>query len=536
MSYTRVVILVGLLALSAGCGGDLTRMVPEASAAQPRAASWDPLAASIDTTPLLDALSQVTYKTQGAYSFTALTVGNLVDNAVLDAISLEEQSGAVVVRSSQELDAVGLYIRYDSAAQHMVEVELFEADAVGMSLLVEPGLLALGVAATGGSSLSPEAPLAIIHLATGEETAVRRIAAISQVAATAVRDLDVAYDGGPTATLSWHERHTGDYNLDGEVNISDITPVGFYWQKKVVEGAPDWAEVEVVDGNEDTEINIIDLTPIGQNFRSFITGYNVYRKELASPDEEPTPEDAGWVKVESSIDPSGPSASREGMFNNQKTRLAWTFIDEPAAPGYYAWYVAPTGKPEETPYEGLPGNVAKAGGVPDVGLSFEIQPPASELLNVGQDLYLGIKVENVENLFSANVRFEYNASLVEFVEAVAFYTEGVEHVNLLTDPGSPDPPEENPLFIGADVGESQSGGDFRQVGFNATRKQGEPTVSGDGFLGYVKFHTIADTGGGSATCFRFPQVSTFIYLWGVNYGVPVANPTLGMPQIVNIAE
>ena len=52
----------------------------------------------------------------------------------------------------------------------------------------------------------------------------------------------------------------------------------------------------------------------------------------------------------------------------------------------------------------------------------------------------------------------------------------------------------------------------------------------------MKFHTINDTAGGSAECFRFPQVTTFIYLWGTNYGVPVATPVLGEPQIVNIAE
>ena len=163
--------------------------------------------------------------------------------------------------------------------------------------------------------------------------------------------------------------------------------------------------------------------------------------------------------------------------------------------------------------------------LPPADLSFRIEPPASPMMNLNDEFYLAILVSNVTGLFSANVRFEYDSSLVTFIEGVPSYDDGTVHPNLLSPP----------LFLAADdVGPADS--PYKLVGFNATQTAGTPAKDGEGVLGYIRFKATA-TGGVPVVnpeCFRFPQSTTFLYLWGSTYGVPIAEPVLGNPQIINI--
>jgi hypothetical protein len=222
-----------------------------------------------------------------------------------------------------------------------------------------------------------------------------------------------------------------------------------------------------------------------------------------------------WTKVENSAEPSGPSAPRD--WNGQNFRLVYTFLDQSGV-GNFGWYVVPVNY-DAAPERGPASNVATVSLIPpNASLSFEIQPPAGPLANVNDEFYLAILVNNVTGLFSANVRFEYDSTLVQYVEGVPSFT---GHDNLLTDP----------LFISADdVGVAAS--PYVLVGFNATETKGTPAVDGSGALAYIKFKCIG--AGVNSECFRFPQSTSFIYLWGTTYGVPVATPELGAPQILNV--
>jgi len=66
-----------------------------------------------------------------------------------------------------------------------------------------------------------------------------------------------------TRTLYWAMK--GDYNLDGTVSISDVTPLATYflisWSFPTTEVVPWW-----VDGNGDRAVNIQDITPIAVHF------------------------------------------------------------------------------------------------------------------------------------------------------------------------------------------------------------------------------------------------------------------------------
>jgi len=451
---------------------------------------------------------------------------NRPDTQVHKAVQLERQGDLLLIWAQYRLPAAALYLRYDREEKHVVSMDVSRPDGIGLVHCVEPGLLAIGVSAFSDAGLDPKLPLATIAFAAGPSTVHRRPAAISQDARSAVRDLAAAESEGVT-TLQWSERHTGDYDLNGEVNIADLTPIGMnFFATYSGTDDPNYAKLEVIDGDENGEVNIADLTPIGANFRSYITGYNVYRTALNTPDEQPDPAEGGrWIKVENASTPDGPSAPRD--YNGQDFRLPYTFIDPDAELGSdYGYYVVATGQPDETPYEGLASNVATLSvGPPPALMELFIQAPHSELLSIDDEFYVGVKVSQVVGLFSANVRFEYDSSLVTFMEAVDSYTDtqSTLHSNML----------EPPLFVSANnVGEAAD--DYILLGFNATQTKGTPVKEGDGYIGYAKFRAIAE--GINPQCFRFPQSTTHIYLWGSTYGVQAAMVSLGAPLVVNIAQ
>ncbi|MCH7471997.1 PKD domain-containing protein [bacterium] len=86
-----------------------------------------------------------------------------------------------------------------------------------------------------------------------------------------------------SAALSWGYYSSGDYDQNGEVGISDLTPLGIHFGKTAGEGEGgsfDPASIEaVVDGDANGEINISDVTPIGVNFGVVVEGYRIYRSD-----------------------------------------------------------------------------------------------------------------------------------------------------------------------------------------------------------------------------------------------------------------
>ena len=92
-----------------------------------------------------------------------------------------------------------------------------------------------------------------------------------------------------TDTLDWYYYNQGDCDQNGEVNISDLTPIGAKLQQRspLLPGQfPEPSALGMVDCDDNGEINISDITPIGVNFhRSALGGYNLYTSE--SPAEYP---------------------------------------------------------------------------------------------------------------------------------------------------------------------------------------------------------------------------------------------------------
>jgi PKD repeat protein len=89
------------------------------------------------------------------------------------------------------------------------------------------------------------------------------------------------------STLSWRYYSNGDYNQDGLVSISDLTPLGqHYGESSPLSGDqpfPPDSLGAVIDGNGDGIINISDITQIGQNYGVRVDGYRIYAAEVTHP-------------------------------------------------------------------------------------------------------------------------------------------------------------------------------------------------------------------------------------------------------------
>lgn len=87
---------------------------------------------------------------------------------------------------------------------------------------------------------------------------------------------------GAVRLLTWRHGLIGDYDLNGEVNMGDITPLGNLWGAVVEYGQRD-SRKGWVDGDQNGEINLADLTPVGSNFGLRVLGYRVLGAESLDP-------------------------------------------------------------------------------------------------------------------------------------------------------------------------------------------------------------------------------------------------------------
>jgi hypothetical protein len=108
----------------------------------------------------------------------------------------------------------------------------------------------------------------------GDRIAGRGVSQLPDASRGTVEDLALTENETGELTLSWSYRNGGDYSSDGEVNISDITPVGQHFGK--TSAAADWNAASSADGDGNGEVNLGDITPIGAGFLNQVSGYNVY--------------------------------------------------------------------------------------------------------------------------------------------------------------------------------------------------------------------------------------------------------------------
>ena len=171
--------------------------------------------------------------------------------------------------------------------------------------------------------------------------------------------------------LTWTEVLLGDLDQNGEVGLSDVTPIaqqfgatvlyddaeahsGITWWPQgdpeddlgvglglpplVGSGAYNWRQARI-DGDRNGEINAADLTSIARHYGQRLDGYRVYRKGPSDADFQlmPNPGDPlSPVTVERSA--AGPKAVSQ-IDNNRPVR--YSFTDLEAADGNYEYIVRP---------------------------------------------------------------------------------------------------------------------------------------------------------------------------------------------------
>ncbi|MCB1187631.1 hypothetical protein KDL29_10750 [bacterium] len=152
--------------------------------------------------------------------------------------------------------------------------DLRSGQSLSLAAELEPGVLQLGSIlvnpqeATGLDGTLLLADLSFAPL--GGSIPARHAASVSFRGDAA--PLGTIADG--TDEITWLHTNPGDYDQNGLVSISDLTPLGFNF------GASGPFDVNsaksVVDGDGNGMINISDISPIGANFGNQVTEYRLY--------------------------------------------------------------------------------------------------------------------------------------------------------------------------------------------------------------------------------------------------------------------
>ncbi|MCB1186721.1 PQQ-like beta-propeller repeat protein [bacterium] len=137
----------------------------------------------------------------------------------------------------------------------------------GQSVPVEQ-LLSQYVAPAGIDAQLADELLKELSRVLAEQGITRMASAPPQTSNAAVHDL--ALDGN---TFRWTFNNPADYDQNGEVNVSDITPIGIFLNRTPSDS--DWFRALLADGDGNEFITLADITPLGVNFGNRVDGYEL---------------------------------------------------------------------------------------------------------------------------------------------------------------------------------------------------------------------------------------------------------------------
>ena len=94
--------------------------------------------------------------------------------------------------------------------------------------------------------------------------------------ANRVNDLALTDNGDGTFTLSWHYKNLGDYDQNGIVGISDITPLARHFGEEVPADDLNRNSIQaVIDGSGNGVVDIADIVVLAQRLATQVAGYSV---------------------------------------------------------------------------------------------------------------------------------------------------------------------------------------------------------------------------------------------------------------------
>ncbi|MCB1218268.1 hypothetical protein KDL44_12815 [bacterium] len=216
--------------------------------------------------------------TSGGRDFSAVLLEDGLPEAPGSAaLTLLQDGGrlSLELQDMHELRAAYVELRYDPQKWRYSEGEIsgLPGGTATLDLIaeLEPGVLQLGSILSrpqDSQAANGRHLLARLEFEPVEAGAMRDAASISAQAGAAP---SLVLNG---SSLEWFLYNPGDYDQNGLVSISDLTPLGINFGAS---GPFAEADVEsVVDGDGNDEINISDISPIGASFGNSITGYSIF--------------------------------------------------------------------------------------------------------------------------------------------------------------------------------------------------------------------------------------------------------------------
>lgn len=149
------------------------------------------------------------------------------------------------------------------------------------------------------------------------------------------------------SVFRWYYVNPGDYDQNGEVGISDLSPLGANFN---AEGPFDvGSALSVIDGDGNGIINIADITPIGANFGNHIGEWAIYGSHSTDdyPEGNAEPNGAGSRQI-----CNVPFSSAQGGGGQRKV---WEYVmDNPVYGTGYYWLRPVSFGTEGTPSNGVP--------------------------------------------------------------------------------------------------------------------------------------------------------------------------------------
>lgn len=226
----------------------------------------------------------------------SISLGSLSDRALSEEIDFDVETGAdgttvVIGLSKPTTEAFGAII-FDPIEYSPASVEWVGGDfAIKLAIADVFGEVPFGAAGIDGAKLN-SGTLLVVKFEPGPQTMARRTSSAPSGNDNVVNDLVAEPQEDGRVKLSWTERNLGDYDLNGEVGISDITPIALNYLAVVDDSLGDDEWEAIIDGDNSGEIGISDITPIALNYLTVLSGYRVYRGvELAGGEVSwsPTP-------------------------------------------------------------------------------------------------------------------------------------------------------------------------------------------------------------------------------------------------------
>jgi thiol-disulfide isomerase/thioredoxin len=209
------------------------------------------------------------------------------------ALAVDENGANTTVtvsaQNAEQLSAAYLHLHYDARRFSPAQVEfstyLGSTDEVlSLAVTSQAGDVPLGLAQIPETGVLPRTGngvLATVHFTHTPFTSPRGTSGAPAGTRNKVDDLAITVQTATSATLAWTEKNVGDYDNNGMVGISDLTPLAILFGHSVASASdPVWAAM--VDGSGDNTISVADLAPIGQNFGDRCDGYCLYTDASSS--------------------------------------------------------------------------------------------------------------------------------------------------------------------------------------------------------------------------------------------------------------